>query len=736
VTGERATGGCRRCAHNEAGQVVVLVALLLPVLLLIAVVVLDIGNMYVHKKHSQTLVDAGAFAGATRFVGCSVQFGDPVAANEAIAATALEYAGDTYRSAGTLNRQVQDPDDFRVVLNSDRFWADGDPRNGDGLDNTLDHDNNPMTAGDPCSSRTLDVKATDDDVPWLIGLLPLRVDPKSKARVEIQQVESQSGMLPWAVPDVEPAAVAAIFVDENTGNVTTPPQLLCNVAVCAGLPSPDDKLSYWGTTMGNDLVNLVGEDTGLVILVSKVNPTPSLSSGPGALTAMCTQAPGLVACYGGDGNQDGLSYIHGWSQLPGGTRQSPRIRDVWVTEGTCGDDLSAPYFLREGDCDVGVEAVIDFGMPGNPTPNPPTGARARVTLDAPGCTGQGCKMEYVGPAPSGIANESLWETTSMARLDANDGRQTFTIDWETEFPDQSTHSGSFGAVAHPYVADEASGAIDYLQLTTNEPGVLDANSRNSGPDRSVIVTVGFRKPLAIEDPLLPPRVLRVASPSGSQNQAFDCDRGLNFQTEIENGCATTYRLNYDDWTTPTPDGTDEWADIFCSQYGVGDLPPDTTTPAPPPMCVAVETGDKIGQFRHGLSSRFETPTCRPNNWPTNEDEVAEFFAPDGYDFANDPRYVTLIITDSTAFQGTGNDRVPIKYFAGFYVTGWDVVGHVPSCLANDPHPWYGEGYRKSLDNGDVWGHFVNLVIFSSNGQGSDELCDYDAVGNCIAVLVE
>ena len=27
----------------------------------------------------------------------------------------------------------------------------------------------------------------------------------------------QTGMLPWAVPEVEPAAVAALFVDETTG---------------------------------------------------------------------------------------------------------------------------------------------------------------------------------------------------------------------------------------------------------------------------------------------------------------------------------------------------------------------------------------------------------------------------------------------------------------------------------------------------------------------------------------
>ena len=740
VEGELRELSRRQEAPFEQGQVVALFALLIPMFLALAAIVLDIGNMYVHKKHNQTLVDAGAFAGATKFVGCSFQFGDPVAANEAIKTTALAYAGDTYRSPDTYNRQVQEPHDVRVVLNSARYWANGDPMDGVGLDDTLDHDGDPMTAGDPCSSRTLDVKATDDDVPWLLGLMPIKVDPKSKARVEIRQIKQQAGMLPWAVPDLEPAAVAAIFVDENTGNVTTPPQLLCSVAVCAGLPSPDDKLSYWVTPVGQDLVNLVGEDTGVVILTSRVDDTPSLSSGPGALTAMCTQSPGLVHCYGGDGNQDGLSFIHGWSQLPNGSPANPQIRDVWVLDVTCGDDLSAPYFLRAGDCELGAEAVIDFGVPGDPTPSPPNGVSAEVTLSAPGCGHHGCEMEYVGDAPSG---ESLWRTTSTARLDAEYGRSTFSITVTTELEDGSTPSRTFAGVAHPYVADEKSGPIDYLKLTTFEPGVLDANSRNSGPDRSVIVTVGVRKPLRIEDPLAPPLLLRVASPSGSQNQAFDCDKSVNFQTEIENGCNTTYALNYDDWSNPK-DGIKEWADILCDTYDVGDLPPDTITPDPPPICVAVETGDKIGQFRTGLTKRFETPTCWPNNWPKDQnppgrgpeddDAIADFFQ--HIEESNDPRYVTLIITDFGTFQGSGNDQVPIKYFAGFYATGWDVDGHVRPCLDNDPHPWYGSSYRKSLDNGDVWGHFVNIVKFSSAGVANDPLCNFDELGNCIAVLVE
>ncbi len=130
-----------------------LFALLMPMLLLFAVVVLDVGNMYVHKRHSQTLVDAGAFAGATKFVGCSFQFGDPVAANEAIAATALEYAGDTYRSARhTATSRCKSPTTFVSSSTAIASGPTDDPLNGDGLDYTLDHDSNPMTAGDPCSS--------------------------------------------------------------------------------------------------------------------------------------------------------------------------------------------------------------------------------------------------------------------------------------------------------------------------------------------------------------------------------------------------------------------------------------------------------------------------------------------------------------------------------------------------------------------------------------------------------
>ena len=63
------------------------------------------------------------------------------------------------------------------------------------------------TPGDPCTTKILDAKATDDDAPSLWGLIPLTPSPKTHAKVEIRKVESENGMLPWAVPEIDPRSV-------------------------------------------------------------------------------------------------------------------------------------------------------------------------------------------------------------------------------------------------------------------------------------------------------------------------------------------------------------------------------------------------------------------------------------------------------------------------------------------------------------------------------------------------
>ena len=183
--------------------------------------------------------------------------------------------------------------------------------------------------------------------------------------------------------------------------------------------------------------------------------------------------------------------------------------------------------------------------------------------------------------------------------------------------------------------------------------VPDANSVDRGLDYDYRVTVGLPRPIQVLPATAKPLVLRLANPSGSQNQAIDCDKNINYADEITNGCKTTYRVNYDDLDG---DGDLEWSNIQCNGYSTANLPPTKFVNNPTPDCAMTETGDKTGPMRQGLAARFESP-CLPNYWPTTtatQPEIDDFFLK--HDFSNDPRYVTLIITDNTAFTGSGTSR--------------------------------------------------------------------------------
>ena len=106
-------------------------------------------------------------------------------------------------------------------------------------------------------------------------------------------------------------------------------------------------------------------------------------------------------------------------------------------------------------------------------------------------------------------------------------------------PNQQPHSFSRPKVAAPYVANNASGPVRYLQLTaTHADGVPvgDANSIElndpGNAHYNYTVTVGLPKPLSIANYTDDPLVLRLGSPSGSQNQAWDCDNGINSRKRL------------------------------------------------------------------------------------------------------------------------------------------------------------------------------------------------------------
>ena len=736
---------------RERGQVVVVFALLIPVIFALGAIVIDVGNWYVHKRHLQTQVDAAALASGPQFVGC---FHDPVAANAAIASRALAYAGDTLRLGkigpnapdSTTNTQLAEPNDVRVALNSSRYWAPSDGKvpgnNGYGLDNSI------AVPGDPCSTRSLDAKGTDEAVRPLWGLIPLTPSPKAHAKIEIFDAESVTGMLPWAVPEIDPKAVVALFINEDAG--ANPVVFDSQLLIAADDPALP--WSEWVTPAGQEDVTLDGthDNTGVMIVVSKNDPTPIMT---GSLATICNQDPGLVTCYGKGASQtSGLSFIHGYNGGSAGTLKNPIVRGVeLVASGCTAADLSAAYFTLDGGagCTATMSAVVDFGVTG--ATNPTTWPRCVTVNASPGGT-----LGWSGNVTGG----SLF--TGSFNLATGSGRNTVNLSWTSEDRpggpnncNQTRWSGSFNKVAAPYVANNLSGPIQYLDLTAfyadgtfvTDPNSVEKNDPGN-PNYKYYVTVGLPKPLSVANYTDPPLLLRMASPSGSQNRAWDCDSGRTFEEEIQTGCKTRYTENYRDLDG---DGDKEWNNILCTGYFSGNLPPNTFNPNPRPDCVETETGDKTGPLRGGLKSRFESP-CVPNNWPDNATEAATFFGPDGGGYGNDPRYVTLIITDDTAFTGSGNAALPVKYFAGFYVTGWDLDpnGNGPQntkgcpdpdglgpLKGNDCHPIYGCSYQKTLDNGDVWGYFVDIVLFSESGDPSVDPCTFGGdPAACVAVLVE
>ena len=107
-------GGISRRARGEAGQVLIIVAVMLPVLIGFMGLVIDLGSLYHHKRRMQTAADAGALAGAhERWRSRDTE----------IENSALEEAGDNDFSHGVdgVDVTVHHPPVSGYYINDPRF---------------------------------------------------------------------------------------------------------------------------------------------------------------------------------------------------------------------------------------------------------------------------------------------------------------------------------------------------------------------------------------------------------------------------------------------------------------------------------------------------------------------------------------------------------------------------------------------------------------------------------------
>ncbi|HXG75291.1 MAG TPA: pilus assembly protein TadG-related protein [Gaiellaceae bacterium] len=378
---------------SEQGQVIVIFALLLPVLLALGGIVIGIGNWYTHTKHLQTKVDASALAGGG-------VWGFPCGADvdARIEEEARRFVGPHTKADGTqylattLNPQVGgvSANEIHAVLNGTTYYDD------DSNPNPLDR-NDPAPNSSICASKFLDVKATEDNSFPLFSLLPVFPDLKRKARVRIEQAADFGGLLPIAVRVPTPVSAAAIFVNEEPGPGygsvlgTAYMRQMCNPpAEPTCLTNIPSGLAQWTTNGATGSANwariAVGAQVGVVVALSfrRACSNPPGPAGGGqcfdidftkpsldTVDEMCNQGSGagIVQCFYGTGSgssqvfQSGLQFIHGYQNVTVGANEVPRVESVWLDGATGTNCFNGGYFSAPvaNDCTGTLHVALETG---------------------------------------------------------------------------------------------------------------------------------------------------------------------------------------------------------------------------------------------------------------------------------------------------------------------------------------------------------------------------------------
>jgi Putative Flp pilus-assembly TadE/G-like len=366
--------------HSERGQVVVFFALLLPMLLALSGMVVGVGNWYVHAKHLQTKADAGALGG-----GSAWSFPCSTDASNNIVNNARFYAGPSAVTANGANPQVGGvpKSNVHTVLNGSDYYDD---------------DSNPAPtefnspSGSVCDNRILDVKMTEDNSFPLASLIPLFPDIKRHARVQIEEGNGASGLLPIAVRVPKPLSAAAIYVNEDPNSPNYKKVLdaryfndVCEPPNFTGCLSPmPSGLDQWTTDDGaggnrGDIAAMPSQ-VGVVVGLSfrpqcpGANPCFNIDYTNAALDTideMCNQGTSaLVQCFYATGNstqtfQSGLQFIRGYSPNPSPGDPEPDLLDVWFDTAS-GTNCYQGYFSAPvaNSCNVLLHANIDPGFGG------------------------------------------------------------------------------------------------------------------------------------------------------------------------------------------------------------------------------------------------------------------------------------------------------------------------------------------------------------------------------------
>jgi putative Flp pilus-assembly TadE/G-like protein len=541
---------------EQRGSVVVLFAFLLPVLLLTLALAIDVGNWFVHRRHLQMQADAAALAGGARFGDCfSPDAGVSGAADTTIESAATRYAGN---ASSTYNFQIGGGAARVTTLFNSRTFAAGGPPADD------------TETGGPCETPhlMLDVKQTETDVPYILGSLVDAIVPGSptivpainaRARVQLKKATILSGMLPLAVPDLNPRHVTATFVNETAGGTLIAGPLDLTKGASAG------GINYWS---GSQPVTIpAGVKVGVRI-------------GLGGQAGPCAAANGTggsgYVCYDFNSSSTGLVAINAYGS--GGTVNVPEPH-AWATTSCTGSPFfsDASVTAPATTCSVSVQAVLKAGAV---DVDPAKKKVFKAILNGAGLNNVAADLTY-------SAASGYWSTGYVFSVPVQGGPVDVSLQW------QSTNAGAkqqtYTNIQRVYSgSDDASGPVKALSLSSSTSTLGSPYALAGGQTHTIGVSVGVAGGLSLTDSATT-TMLRLTG--GSRTSAVACDGpGANeFRAAIINGCQTPYQLN-------DPD--------VC---------PDPAAPAGPADCVPTKTGTTAGPTLQGLDARYAA--CPADNWP-------------------------------------------------------------------------------------------------------------------------
>jgi hypothetical protein len=181
-------------------------------------------------------------------------------------------------------------------------------------------------------------------------------------------------------------------------------------------------------------------------------------------------------------------------------------------------------------------------------------------------------------------------------------------------------------------------------------------------------------------------------------------------------------------TRPTSQGSDLVKGLNGRFFYPGDPNP---SPQPPNSCPAANGNDYV----FGRNYWKHVPGGPPFGYYEDDGSWATHFDP------RDPRLVTIFLTSSESFTGSGQNTYPVVGAIAVYITGYGHVVGSGSIVVDDPcaGPLPSDADVSGGSSGGrvVWGHLINHAVLSANGTGSGDPCNPGAsLQVCVPVLVE